>query len=283
MSHFIEFLKYLVLGLVQGITEPLPISSSGHMIIVDSIFGKIISEDAMNNFQIIVNFASLIAIVIYYRVVLKELIVGSFNFVLKGKKEDKKFFIYVLLIILASVPAGIIGLIIKLNNIDRYFSNILCVGITLFITGNLLLYIHNVTEQANRTEVTWKDSLLMGFGQVIGLLPGISRSGVTTSFGVSNKLSLESALRFSFMMYIPASFGAAILGVYDLLKDGSFSNSGLISGYVGAFIASLIGTYFAIHLFFKLVKNKNLKYFSYYCILISIIVLALIVFGVFTW
>lgn len=280
MEKFIELLKYIVLGLVQGITEPLPVSSSGHMLIFDSIFGNIIPTEDMNNFQIIVNLASLIAIIFFYRHLIWELLSGSFSYVFKGKKEEKHNFNYLLFVLIATIPAGIVGILIKLLNLDKFFTNILVVGICLFITGLLLLYIHNVAKDATREEIKLMDSLLMGGAQVIGLLPGISRSGVTTSFGVSNKLSLMSALRFSFMMYIPASIGAGVIGIYDIFKDGS-SNIGFMPGYIGGFIASLFATYFAIKLFFKLVKSKNLKYFGFYCIGVSLIVLTLILFQVF--
>lgn len=273
MIEIIEILKYIALGLIQGITEPLPISSSGHMVILDSIFGEVVPKDAMNNFQIIVNFASLLAIIFFYRKLLIVLIKGSIDFVFKKDKEKKPKFMYLVYVIIATIPAGIVGVIIKLFDLDKYITNITVVGICLFITGLLLLYIHSIASYATREEVTLKDSLFMGFAQVIGLLPGISRSGVTSSFGVSNKLSLISALRFSFMMYIPASIGALLIGFYDILKDGI--GSGNIIGYIGAFFASLFGTYFAINLFFKLVKNKNLKYFGYYCIAVSTIVIVL--------
>ena len=285
MNEFFEFLKYVILGLVQGFTEPLPISSSGHMLIFDSIFGKVLTEAAMNNFQIVVNFASLIAIMFYYRNLLKELVVGSWNFIFKKQQEDKSKFVYAVLILIASIPAGIAGLTIKIFSLEVYFTNILFVGICLFITGNLLLFIHHAAKDATRDEVTWKDSLYMGFGQIIALLPGISRSGMTSSVGVANKLSLEKALRFSFMMYIPASIAAALVGFVDIYQSNELMRGDYvtISGYIGAFFASLIATYIAINLFFKLVKNKNLKYFGYYCISVSVIVLGLILFGVFKW
>ena len=281
MSEIIEILKYIALGLIQGLTEPLPISSSGHMIILDALFGEVIAKDAMNNFQIIVNFASLLAIIYYYRKFLLELVKDSFLYIFKKELNKKNNFIYVLYVIIATIPAGIVGIIIKLFDLDKYISNITVTGICLFVTGLLLLYIHNISKYANREEVTLKDSLTMGCAQVIGLLPGISRSGVTTSFGVNNKLSLMSALRFSFMMYIPASLGALVIGGYDILKTGI--GSGNIIGYIGAFFASLFATYFAINLFFNLVKNKNLKYFGYYCLSVATIILVLKIFEVLWW
>src|SRR5690554_1974289 len=105
MENIIEFLKYLALGLIQGITEPLPISSSGHMVILDSIFGEVISSAAMNNFQIIVNFASLLAIIFFYRKLLKELISGSIDYVFKKDQSKKPKFLYIVYVLIASIPA----------------------------------------------------------------------------------------------------------------------------------------------------------------------------------
>lgn len=284
MEKLVEFIKYILLGLVQGVTEPLPVSSSGHMVIFDQIFGKVITQESMNNFQIAVNFASLIAIIIYYRQLIKQLIIGCWQYLVKKNENEKPSFLYVIYIILATIPAGIIGLVIKLNDWDQYYTNILVVGFSLMITGLLLLFISKKQNQALREDITWKDALLMGGAQVIGLLPGISRSGVTSSFGVANHLKLDKALRFSFMMYIPASIAAALLGLYDLINPESASTEPVFwGGYLGGFIASLIGTYLSISLFFKIVKHKNIKYFGFYCLGLALVVLSLIALGVFTW
>ena len=184
MEQFIEFLKYVILGLVQGVTEPLPISSSGHMIIFENIAGFTFSD---LNFKILVNFGSLIAILFYYRDLIKELAVGFFRYLFKKDKEQKYNFIYVLLVGLATIPAAVVGLILG-DYIDSNLSSLLSVAVCLFFTGILLLYIHVQSKKANREKVTTKDALFMGFSQVIGLVPGISRSGVTTSFGVMNGL-----------------------------------------------------------------------------------------------
>lgn len=261
----LNFFKYILLGLVQGITEPLPISSSGHVIIFDNIFNVSIPDST--NFNIFVNFGSLLAIIFFYRTFLKETIGGAFNYVFKNKKENKDQFIYCLLVIVASIPAGIAGLFLK-DIIDLQFSNLLSVGICLFITGLLLLFIQQAAKTADNKKITLKTSIFMGLAQIIGLFPGISRSGSTTSLGVANKTDLNTALRFSFMMYIPVSFGALLLGILDLNTTNTY-----IPGYIGAFIASLFGTYFSISFFFKLVRKNNLKYFGYYCLTISMAVL----------
>ena len=261
----IDFLRYLLLGLVQGITEPLPISSSGHLIIFKNIF-KVTMEDDIN-FNIIVNFASFIAIVIYYRKFLMEIISGAIKFVFKKQSEFKNDFLYILFVCIATIPAGIAGVLLK-DIIDVNLSTLLSVGICLFITGLLLLFIQKMSNKAFKEEITLKTSIFMGLAQVIGLFPGISRSGVTTSFGVLNKTSVEKALRFSFMMYLPFSIGSMILGVADLDLNNIY-----IPGYIVAFITSLVGTYFALKIFFQLVKKDNLKYFGYYCLTISTLIL----------
>ena len=283
MNALIEFLKYVAIGLVQGFTEPLPVSSSGHMIIVDAIFGQLLSPAAMNNFQIITNFASLLAIMLYYRKLISQLAVGSYKYVIHKDKNEKHNFNYILIVLLATIPTGIAGILIKLYQIEKYYTNILFVGICLFITGMLLLFIHHYAPTSKRETITPKDGLIMGFAQIIGLLPGISRSGITSSFAVANKVSLEKALRFSFMMYIPASIGAAMIGFYDVIKSNEIASEGLVLSYIGAFFAAFIGTFIAINLFFKLVRNRNLKYFGYYCLSVSVIVLFLILIGVFKW
>ena len=261
----IEFTKYLLLGLVQGITEPLPISSSGHLIIFKNIFGVKMHDEI--NFNIIVNFASLIAIIFFYRKFLLGIIKGAFAFVFKKDATKKNDFYYCLLIVVATIPAGIAGLLLK-DIIDNKFSTLLSVGISLFITGLLLIFIHQRSKKTTTEEISLKTSILMGCAQIIGLFPGISRSGSTTSAGVLNKVNLEKALRFSFMMYIPISVASLVLGIADLEVSKIY-----VSGYIGAFVASLIGTYFAIKIFFKLVKGDNLKYFGYYCLVVSLLVL----------
>lgn len=264
-ASFSEFIRYLLLGLVQGITEPLPISSSGHVIIFKNIFGLTLGDEI--NFNIFVNFGSLIAILFFYRLFLKDIISGALRYLFKKDKSRKNDFLYILFVVIATIPAGIAGLILK-DLIDKNFSSLLSVGICLFITGMLLLFIHQVSKHATEEKITLKTSILMGVAQVIGLLPGISRSGSTTSVGVLGKVQLEKALRFSFMMYIPISFASLILGISDLNTSTIY-----IPGYIAAFVASIIGTYFAIKWFFKLVKRDNLKYFGYYCLAVSLSVL----------
>lgn len=255
-----ELIKYLLLGLIQGVTEPLPISSSGHLIIFEEIFA--FSTDL--NFKIITNFGSLIAICIFYRKFLISLITDTYRYLFKKEQDKKQSFQYILLVAVATIPAAIAGFFLS-DIIDQKLSNIFTVGICLMITGTLLLIIDYLSKKADRTQITLFDSILIGIIQVLGLFPGISRSGSTTSAGVVRKIKVEEALRFSFMMYIPISIGSLVLSLTKI----DYEQTHLI-GYFGAFILSLVGTLVSIRFLFKIVKKDNLKYFGYYCLTIAI-------------
>ena len=256
----LEIIKYLLLGLIQGLTEPLPISSSGHMIIFEEIFS--FATDL--NFKIITNFGSLIAICIFYRKFLKELIIDSWSYLIKKDTTKKNSFIYILLVALATIPTGIAGYFLS-DIVDEKLSNIFTVAICLSITGILLLIIDYLSKKAIRNQITTVDSILIGLSQIVGLIPGISRSGSTTSIGVFRKIRLEDSLRFSFMLYIPISIGSLILSLTKI----NYQTTNIV-GYIGAFILSILGTLASIKLLFGIVKKENLKYFGYYCLLVSI-------------
>lgn len=257
-----DFVKYLILGIVQGITEPLPISSSGHMIIFEKILGVTSSLD----FKIITNFGSLIAILIFYRKFLAELIKDAWAYVFKKDQEKKQSFIYIILVTIATIPAGIAGVFLE-EVIDDKLSNIFVVAICLVITGTLLLVIDYASKLTKRENITFLDSILIGLAQVFGLFPGISRSGSTTSVGVLRGVNVEDALRFSFMMYIPVSVGSLILSLVKMNLD-----SVNIPSYLGALVLSFLGTLIAIRFLFKIVKKENLKYFGYYCLSVSTLI-----------
>ncbi|MFA6627022.1 MAG: undecaprenyl-diphosphate phosphatase [Bacilli bacterium] len=262
---FTEWIKYILLGLIQGVTEPLPISSSGHVIIFRNIFGLSIPDEI--NFNIWVNFGSFLAIVFFYRLFLKDIITGFCLYLFKHDLTRKKDFQYAMFVVVATIPAAIMGFFLK-PTIDAHLSTLLTVAICEIITGLLLLFISYFSKRADKDDVTLLDSVFMGLAQVIGLLPGISRSGATTSIAVANKVDLTKALRFSFMMYLPISLASMILGMIDMNMTTTYW-----TGYIGAFFMSILGTYFALKLFFHLVKKDNLKYFGVYCLTIGILVL----------
>ena len=268
----IELLKYIFLGLIQGFTEPLPISSSGHLVIMEEIL-RIQVQDL--NFEIFVNAGSLVAIVFIYRKFLGSLIKNSIQYLLKREDIYKKDFHYVLLIVVAVIPAGVIGFLLK-DNIETYLKSIHVVGITLLITGlALTLVSKGINDIKSKENITFFDAIVIGLFQVIALIPGISRSGSTMIGGLSRKITFEETMRFSFMLYIPISLGALLLGILDLDPSTVF-----IEGYIAGFIVSMIATYFAVKFLFSVVSKGNIKYFSMYCFVVGGLVLIYSLLGV---
>lgn len=261
MENIIQFLEYIFLGLVQGFTEPLPISSSGHLVIFQEFFNIRVAD---LNFEIFVNAGSLIAIVFYYRSYLWELIEKSFSYVFQRKAEHKNEFTYVLLLIIGVLPAGLIGFFFK-TEIETTFKSLIVVGFALIITSLALnLVSTEAVAESNKEDITWLDALVIGVFQVFALIPGISRSGSTMVGGLQRKISFEETMRFSFLLYIPISLGALLLGILDFNPNTVF-----VPGYIGGFIVSMISTYFAIRILFIVVKQGNLKYFSLYCLIVG--------------
>ncbi len=263
-----EILKYLLLGLIQGIAEPLPISSSGHLILAQHFFDMDLPG---LTFEMFTNLGSLIAIIIYFRKKVKEIIVHSFKYI---KTRDEKFkadFLYALLIVLATIPVVIFGFLLK-DYLEEHLSSIYTVASMLLITALALFIINKLkfSKEKNDEEITVLDSLLTGLAQVVALIPGISRSGATVSVARARKISIDSALKFSFLLYIPVSLGAGILGISDLVTDKELSS--YIPYYLVAFIASGVATFFAIGFFTDILKRAKLFYFSIYCTVVAVLV-----------
>ena len=239
-----EILKYIILGIIQGITEPLPISSSGHVFILKQIF-NLGGTDL--NFEIIVNFGSLLAILLIYKDDLIKLIKNFFLFFKKKTDETKNDFKYCLLIVLGSI------------------------GIAFLVTSLFLFLVKNIKGKKKDKDLSIIDSIVIGITQVVALIPGISRSGSTLIGGLFRDLDRETALKYSFMLYIPVSLGTTILGIKDLLEMSNIHD--LILPYGLGFIASFIVSYFTLRWFMKVVKKGNLIYFSIYTLIIGILVL----------
>ncbi len=263
----IKILKYILLGIIQGFTEPLPISSSGHVFILKQIF-NLGGTDL--NFEIIVNFGSLLAILLIYKDDLIKLIKNFFLFFKKKTDETKNDFKYCLLIVLGSIPVGIIGLLFK-DVIEEKLNNIKIIGIAFLVTSLFLFLVKNIKGKKKDKDLSIIDSIVIGITQVVALIPGISRSGSTLIGGLFRDLDRETALKYSFMLYIPVSLGTAILGIKDLLEMSNIHD--LILPYGLGFIASFIVSYFTLRWFMKVVKKGNLIYFSIYTLIIGILVL----------
>lgn len=258
---------YIILGIIQGFTEPIPVSSSGHIVIFNAILN--VEELKDLNFEIFVNFGSFIAITLFYR---KEIISIIKDFIMYIKTKEYRYynnFKYALLIIIGTIPAGIIGLLFK-DKIES-IGSVKMVGISLLITAFMLYIIKDIKGKKEKDDMTIMDALVIGLFQVIALFPGISRSGSTLVGGMKRNLSRESAFKYSFMLYLPISVATMILGVKDLIES-NLSNTLLIP-YSLSMIVSLIVTYYSIKWFKGIVEKGKLKYFIYYCLIVGILVI----------
>ena len=263
-----NLLKYLFLAIIQGFTEPIPISSSGHLIIFKSILNSGVLNDL--NFEIILNFGSLVAIVIYFW---KDIISLVKDFFLYIKTKDKKYFSnfrYCILIIIGTIPAGIIGLLFK-DTIEELLNNVKIVGIALLVTALFLFLIRNIKGKKEDKDISYIDALIIGLFQSVALLPGISRSGATIVGGMMRDLKRDVAFKFSFILYIPISLATMILGVKDLVESSISVNMWIIYGI--AMILSGIVTYISTKWFNNIMKKGKLIYFVIYCLIVGSLVI----------
>lgn len=263
-------LLYVILGAIQGFTEPIPVSSSGHLIIFNSLFNLEVLKDL--NFEIFVNFGSLIAIIIFYRKEILNIIKDFFMYIKTKKEEFKDNYKYAWMIVIGTIPAGIFGLLFK-EKIESLTSPKV-VGLALLITALMLLIVKDIKGSRDSKTLNIKDALLIGCFQIISLFPGISRSGATIVGGMVRNFKRETAFKFSFMLYLPISFATMILGVKDLNDSGLASS--LLFPYIIGTIAAGIVTYFSIKWFKKVMEKGKLIYFVYYCAIAGIITILFI-------
>lgn len=258
-------IKYIILGIIQGLTETLPVSSSGHLLIFRTLLNLNIDFDTI---AILTNFGSLIAIIVLFFNDIKKLITSFFKYLKNKDKKYKNDYNYCLLIVLGCIPAGIMGLIFSYFDIlDKISNNVKIVGLSLIITSILLFIVRNFKGNKDDDNITYKDALIIGVFQILGLLPGISRSGSTIVGGMNRKLKRDTAFKYSFMLYIPLSICAMILEIKDLVIESS-----LLINYIIAIIISFIVTLLVTKWFRKIVNNGKLIYFSIYCLIVGILV-----------
>ncbi|WP_174612779.1 undecaprenyl-diphosphate phosphatase [Virgibacillus ihumii] len=260
-------IKYLFLGLVQGFTEPIPISSSGHLIILRELFG--IEAEGLS-FEILVNFGSLIAVLVIYRKDILRLIQNGIRYLTTKDTDAEGDFQFILSLIIATIPTGILGLLLE-DYIQSELSTVAVVGITLLVTGVALWVIRNLRGWKSDSQISFKDAVIVGLAQSVALIPGISRSGATIVAGMLLGMKIETALRFSFMLYIPISLGIGILSFGDIFGDDNIDI--LAIPYILAFAASIIATYYSLRWFINIMKRGNLKYFTFYCFIVGILVI----------
>ncbi len=266
----------IILGIVQGLTEFLPVSSSGHLVLGKALLG--IPEQGIA-FEVFVHFGTLLAVVTFFWKDIVSLVRSFFSLFNKktyskgfstkyANDADLRLLIY---IILATIPAVIVGLLFE-NYIETAFSSPHLVGITLIITAVIL----SATFFKPKTEkpMNLLNTFIMGVAQACAIMPGISRSGSTISFGLFQKVSGNDAARFSFLLAVPAILGAVVLKTSELIKTG-ISGEFFLVLLVGT-IASYISGYIAIGTLLSIVRRGKLYLFAPYCLIIGILALVFI-------
>lgn len=254
-----QWFEALILGLIQGLTEFLPVSSSGHLELGAALFG--LEEDNLT-FSIIVHGATFLSVLVVFRKDIISLIINVFRF--QWNDETK----FVLILLLSAVPVGLTGVLFKEQLETLFEGRIALVGFMLLITATLLFLTRFAPVQ--HKEINVKSALLIGLAQTLAIMPGISRSGATISTALYLGIDREKATRFSFLMVLIPIFGASLLEIKDLAEattPSSISISALIIGAVAAFTSGL----FACSWMLKIVKRGKLVYFSIYCVVIGTI------------
>lgn len=261
----------IILGIIQGLTEFLPVSSSGHLVIFQHLFGL---TEAEFLFDISLHLGTLVAVFIFFRQDIYAIIVsvirycrkalttGSFSFA--GEDSDFKL---ALLIVTGSIPTAFIGLLFH-RIADRLFSSPLIAGSMLIATGIILFFTRFVKSSTKKVSLfSFKDSLIIGISQGLAVMPGLSRSGTTIATGLFLGLNHETAARYSFLLSIPAILGASLLSFGDLPGNTFIP---LKTSLTGAFTACITG-YLALKFLFYVVKKGRLHFFSPYCLIIGIV------------
>ena len=250
-----DTIQAFILALIEGITEFLPISSTGHMILASSVMG-IAQEDFTKLFTVVIQLGAILSVVVlYWRRFLQ-----SFTFY-------KKLFV-------AFLPAVFLGLLFS-DLIDKLLENPVVVAISLLLGGFILLKVDDWFGHHTEQEITYKSALKIGFFQTLAMIPGVSRSGATIVGGMMQKLDRKTATEFSFFLAVPTMFGATAKKLLDYYQDGLTLTSEqinlLLLGNVVAFVVAMI----AIKAFISYLGNKGFRVFGYYRIVVGILLLVI--------
>ena len=262
------FLSSIFLGLVQGIAEFLPISSSGHLSLFQHFFGL---TEAGLFFDVLLHLGTLIAIFVYYwRDIVNlvkaflRLVTGLFSKKKKGARKGRKDpgARMILMLIVATLPLFVI-LPIK-DKVESLYSNTIFVGCALIVTGCILFFSDRMAKGKKTVRsATLLDALLVGVGQAVAVVPGLSRSGTTISAGMLRGFSRKFAVRFSFLLSIPAVLGANIISIGDAVAAGI--DTSLLPAYIAGTVVAAVSGYFAIRLVNSFANKGKFGKFAYYC------------------
>lgn len=256
-----NIIEAIILGIIQGLTEFLPVSSSGHIELGTVLLGVQSKENLL--FSVVVHSATALSTIVVFRKDIADLFKGLFRFEWNESVE------YVAKLLLSMIPVGLIGVFYK-DQIEAFFGgDVLLVGFMLLLTATLLAMTYYSRKQGGK--VTYFKAIIIGMAQAIAILPGVSRSGATIATSLLIGVDKEKAARFSFLMVLIPIMGASLLEVKDYLEApelaSSISGVALLLGFLAAFISGLLACQWML----SIVKKGKLIYFSIYCLIVGII------------
>ena len=267
MNKLIEIIKYIIIGIIQGVTEILPISSSGHLLITYSLLN--INNENQLDLTIFLHFASCLALLIYFKKIILNLIQGTYKYVIKKDMNRKEDFILMFYLFTASIPVAIVGIVFK-DYIDQIFNNPKWLFFFFLFTAVILLLFDKLKKF--NSPYNFKNTFSIGLMQCICLLPGISRSGITMFFSRLFKLEESKGKTFSFLVLIPISLGSFILSFIDMIKNISIKFS-FLPLYIISMITAFVFSLLSLKIIFERLKNFKYSIFSLYLITLSIFIL----------
>lgn len=250
----------LVLGIVQGLTEMLPVSSSGHLYLISKFFFE---WNVPDSFDIALHFGTLIAICIYFFKDWIKLITSGCKMVFKKEKsQEGKLFWY---LVIATIPVGILGLFFE-DFLDEKLTHPLVIGGAFIIMGMLLYYIDRISKsEIDLEKIGFKRAFLIGISQVLAFIPGVSRSGITITTGRALKVKRESVAKYSFLLSTPVVVAATLLKIKEFEFTAAF--------FVGVFTSFIVGL-LVINIFMEYLKKGSFKIFAIYRILLGVVIYA---------
>lgn len=270
-----DWLQALIMGIFQGLTEYLPVSSSGHLALAAELLG-VEDPDKIMTFTIAVHVATVLSTLVILWKEVTWIFKGLFktgnsivpsSYGIRSLNEEQN---YALLIIVSMIPVGIVGLCFK-DQVEAYFSSLMVVGVCLCITA-LLLSFSFFAKPRTKEHISYVDAFIIGIAQACAVLPGLSRSGSTIGTGLILGNKKENLAQFSFLMVIPPILGQALLDVKDMIEEGveaamaGISVSALVVGFVAAFITGCLACKWMI----TIVKKGKLIYFAIYCAIVGV-------------
>ncbi|MDT0606638.1 undecaprenyl-diphosphate phosphatase [Croceitalea rosinachiae] len=258
-----EIIDAIILGIIQGLTEFLPVSSSGHLELGKAILGANAIPEESLLFTVVLHFATALSTIVIFRKDVLDIFKGLFQF---NWNEETQFAVK---IIISMIPAAIVGFFLEDFMIVFFDGAIIIVGIMLIITA-ILLYLADMAKTTNKG-VSFRSAFIIGLAQAVAMLPGISRSGATISTSVLLGIDKTKSARFSFLMVVPLIFGKVakdILGGELSLESSQMAP--MTAGFIAAFVAGL----FACTWMIQLVKKSKLTYFAIYCLIVGLIAIS---------